>query len=501
MPNKHRPAQVGDTIAAIDMGSNSFHLAIARVMENNVQILHRVKQRVSLAEGMDDRGNLADAAMERGWACLAQFAQRLQESRISDLRLVATYALRQAPNRQPFLEHARTIINAPIEVIPGREEARLIFHGVSHAEELDVPTLVIDIGGGSTELIIGQDGEPFQLESLNMGCVSFHDRFFHDGKLSQKRFEKAIVAAQQQLEPLLERYQQQGWQAALGTSGTNKALTQVCASEFDKTLITRKSLEKLLLKLVEAGHIDKMGMDYLSDTRRPVLPAGLAVLLGCFRALEIDEMGFCDAALREGVIFEMANRAPQASVCQDTVEAMQRLYHVDTRHARRVAETACHLYRAQPGYDEELEELLFWGGQLHEVGLALNSKGVQRHSGYILANSNMAGFHLEQQQLLAFLGRWHRKRLDECEPPSLQLARNSQLQALLVSLRLAVIWHLGRRHHVDLPSVSWEKKGLELTLPQALSDDALLTADLEQETEHLKTAGWALKLIPGEAPA
>ncbi|MBW3140010.1 exopolyphosphatase [Ferrimonas balearica] len=493
MPHTQKPAQVGATIAAIDMGSNSFHLAIARVMENNVQILHRVKQRVSLAEGMDKQGNLAPAAMQRGWDCLAQFAQRLQESQISAVRLVATYALRQAPNRHDFLAPARDILDAPIEVIAGREEARLIFHGVSHAEELNEPTLVIDIGGGSTELIIGQDGEPFQLESLNMGCVSFQDRFFNEGKLSHKRFDKAIVSAQQQLEPLLERYRRQGWQATLGTSGTIKALAQVCQQEFEKPVITRKSLEKLVDKLAEAGHIDKMGMEYLSDTRRPVLPAGLSVLLGCFRALNIDEMRFCDAALREGVIFEMANRVPQASVCQHTVEAMQRLYHVDTQHARRVADTACQLYRAQPQHDEELEELLYWSGQLHEVGLALNSKGVQRHSGYIIANGNMAGFHLEQQQLLAFLGRWHRKRLDDCELPSLQLAKPTTLQRLLICLRLSVLWHLGRRHRIELPEVEWGKREVRLTLPAPLADDALLLADLEQENELLQTLGWELQ--------
>ncbi len=492
MPHSHRPAQVGDTIAAIDMGSNSFHLAIARVMENNVQILHRVKQRVSLAEGMDKSGNLSDAAMQRGLRCLAQFAQRLQESRISDLRLVATFALRQAPNRNRFLKQARLIFDQPIEVISGREEARLIFHGVSHAEELDVPTLVIDIGGGSTELIIGQDGEPFQLESLNMGCVSFQDRYFEQGKLSAKRFNKAILAAQQRLEPLLERYQQQGWQAVLGTSGTIKALAQVCLEEFGQPVIPRKSLEKLVENLAEAGHIDKMGMAYLSETRRPVLPAGLAVLLGCFRALEISEMGFCDAALREGVIFEMANRAPQPSVCQHTVEAMQRIYHVDVRHAKRVADTACHHYRAQANHEEGLEELLYWSGLLHEVGLALNSKGVQRHTGYILANSNMAGFYLEQQQLIAFLGRWHRKRLDDCEPPALELAKESQVLTLLVCLRLSVLWHLGRRHHVALPALRWEKRRVHLALPAPLLSDALLQADLEQEADHLKSIGWGL---------
>ncbi|MBY5992777.1 exopolyphosphatase [Ferrimonas balearica] len=499
MSKNARPARVGDTIAAIDMGSNSFHLAIARVLENNVQILHRVKQRVSLAEGMDEKGNLAQAAMERGWECLGQFAQRLQESRITDLRLVATFALRQAPNRRTFLDQARTIVDAPIEVIPGREEARLIFGGVSHTTELKDATLVVDIGGGSTEIIIGQGPEPVLLESLNMGCVSYRDRFFDGGKLSRKRFDKAVLSAQQQLEPLVERYQQQGWQQALGTSGTIKAIAQICQSEFDKPEISRKSLEKLVDRLSDAGHVDEMGLESLSDSRRPILPAGLAVLLGCFRALEIDRMRFCDAALREGVIFEMADRTPQQSVRQHTVEAMQRLNQVDVNHARRVATTAVYLYRQSSHHQEALESLLHWAGDLHEVGLSLNSKGVQRHSGYILANSNMAGFHLEQQQLLAYLVRWHRKRLDDCDLPELQLAKPAQLESLLICLRLAVLWHLGRRHHVALPECQWDKRTLTLSLPPELEEDQLLLADLDQEREHLEALGWALSGV--EPPA
>ncbi|GAA4901250.1 Ppx/GppA phosphatase family protein [Ferrimonas pelagia] len=490
----NQAARIGDTIAAIDLGSNSFHLAIARVLENRVQILHRVKQRVQLAEGMDDEGNLAEAAIARGLACLTQFAQHLQTSQISQIRVVATYALRRAPNRNRFVKPARKILNSRIDVIPGTEEARLIYRGVAQARQLENHNLVIDIGGGSTELVLGQGPTPILLESLDMGCVSYQDRFFADGKLSAKRFDKASLAAQQQLELLQERYTQLGWQHAIGCSGTIKAIAQLCGEPPLPGLITQDALESLCQRLSEHGLSDPR-FAHLSDSRLRVLPAGLAVLLGCFRALGIDNMQFCDAALREGVIVEMSGEQPHDSVCATTVAAMERLHHIDTTHASQVAQTAVSLYQQSSQPNDELSALLGWAGRLHEVGLSLNFKGMHRHTGYILAHSNLPGFTIEQQQLLALLGRFQRKRLDDFAPLELELASAQQQQQLLMALRLAVLWHLGRRHTLPPPRVTWHSDGLTLELNPSVQTEPLLLADLQQEQQLLAARSWQVKIV------
>ncbi|SHH35367.1 Ppx/GppA phosphatase family protein [Ferrimonas marina] len=485
-------ARIGDTIAAIDLGSNSFHLAIARVLENRVQILHRIKQRVQLAEGMDRAGNLAESAMERGLDCLAQFAQHLQSSQINQVRVVATYALRRAPNRHKFVKRANKILGTQIDVIPGREEARLIYRGVALSRELDQGNLVIDIGGGSTELIIGQGTDPVLLESLDMGCVSYQDRFFDEGKLSAKRFQRAILAAQQQLEPLLERYRNQGWQHAIGCSGTIKALTLLCHGDTEASL-SRDDLEQLRERIIDQGLSGK-GFETMSEARLRVLPAGLSVLLACFRSLKIDQLQFCDSALREGVILEMSGEQAQSSVCAETVAAMERLHHVDTHHGQQVAATARGLFSQHPEQSPECLALLGWAARLHEVGLSLNFKGMHRHTGYILGNSNLPGFTVEQQQLLAFLGRYQRKRLDECQPLVLQLASGQVQLAMLLCLRLSVLWHLGRRHDIPVPLPTWATHSLTLALPESLVSDPLLRADLLQEQQYLEGLGWQLEL-------
>ncbi|MFI3245800.1 MAG: exopolyphosphatase [Ferrimonas sp.] len=488
------PAYIGNTIAAIDLGSNSFHLAIARVLENRVQMLHRVKQRVQLAEGMDERGNLAEAAMERGLDCLRQFAEHLAASDINDVRIVATYALRSAPNRRRFLQQARKILDADIEVIAGTEEARLIFQGVAQAMELDKPSLLIDIGGGSTEFILGQGTKPQLMASLNMGCVSYHDRFFADGKLSNKRFDKAIVAAQQQLEPLLDRYRKHGWQQVIGCSGTIKALLSLCHNPHQPEQLTRTGLEQLKQTLVEHGHQALPLLKDLSDSRLKVLPAGLSVLLACFYSLEIDAMSFSNAALREGVISEMADTADHNSVRAQSVAAMERLHHVDTAHGHQVAATAMHFFRSSPYHNQALEQLLGWAGQLLEVGLSMNFRGMHRHSGYILSHSNLPGFTVEQQQLLGWLGRFQRKRLDGCKTADLQLCDEDSQRHLLVSLRLAALWHIGRRHQMAMPKLSWHRNKLVLLLPNDCPNKPLLDADLTQEQEWLSALDWRLEL-------
>ncbi|GAA5185917.1 Ppx/GppA phosphatase family protein [Ferrimonas gelatinilytica] len=489
-----QPVQVGDTIAAIDLGSNSFHLAIARVLENRIQLLHRVKQRVQLAEGMDEKGNLSETAMARGLNCLEQFAQQLNNSQISQVRAVATYALRRAPNRRQFLDPAHDRLGIPVAVIPGTEEARLIFRGVVQSQELKSGSLVIDIGGGSTELILGQGIEPQQLTSLNMGCVSYQSRHFPTEQPTPAQFQRAIIAARQQLEPLLSRYRSEDWTLAIGCSGTIKTLTGLCQPGDEPAPLERQSLEQLVAFIGHHGmaHPRFAG---LSDSRRRVLPAGLSILLACMRSLQIEAMTFCDSALREGVLAEMGGEAPHPSVCAQTVAAMERLHHIDTRHGQRVAQSAASLYLHCPEAVPDLMQLLHWAGRLHETGLSLNFRHRHRHTGYILANSNLPGFTLEQQQLLAHLGRFHRKKLESFEPLDSQLANAGQQRQLLMALRLAVVWHLGRRHDLPLPELQWLPQGYQLILPPALADDPLLQADLLREQRELASAPQPMQLF------
>ncbi|TKB49443.1 exopolyphosphatase [Ferrimonas sediminicola] len=483
----------GRILAAIDLGSNSFHLGIARVLDGSIQPMHRMKQRVQLAEEADEAGNLHPAAIERGVECLRQFSQRLNEMRFDEIRIVATYALRQAPNRREFIRQARQILDHPVEVISGREEARLIYVGVSQNQSLPFPTLVIDIGGGSTELIIGQGHEPRQMESLNMGCVSYQSRYFSDGKISPKRMRKAILAAEQQLEKLQQRYLRQGFHATVGCSGTIKAIASI-VNDGDLSLpVTLKQLEKLAKEVVECEQVEQLPFEHLADLRRKVLPSGLAILIACFRQLEIDQLEFSEHALREGVLSEMADEVLHQDVQKRTIGLLQKRYQLDRLHSERIFASASQLYhQGQLGPKTHLSWLGF-ASALHEIGLQINYRGIHRHGEYILTNTNLPGFTLEEQQLLAFLVRWHRKKLTGCEPPKLQLMDGEAILALLLPLRLAVLMHLGRRHHIPLPKLQVKKRTLRLNFGDNLREDDLLATDLELESQHLAELGWQLE--------
>lgn len=482
----------GRILAAIDLGSNSFHLGIARAIASDIQPMHRLKQRVQLAEDSDEDGNLCPAAIDRGLECLKQFSQRLSEMQFDQIRIVATYALRQAPNRYQFIEQARAILDYPIEVIPGREEARLIFHGVCQNQVVDQPTLVIDIGGGSTELIIGQGHTPIELESLSMGCVSFQSRFFPEGKLSPKRMKRAILAAEQQLELLQQRYLRTGFEAAIGCSGTIKAIA-LLLNDGDLTVpINRKALQQLARQVGDCEHVDQLPFEQLAELRRKVLPSGLAILLACFRQLEIEQMQFSEFALREGVLSELANQQSHLDIQARTIQSLQQRYQLDTRHSVRIQVSAQQLYRQFEVSKKRLGRWLEYAAALHEIGLQVNYRGIHKHGEYILSNANLSGFNTEEQSLLAFLVRWQRKKLTGCPSPPLQMLSNSQLWPLLIALRLSIMLHLGRRHHIALPQLQQQEKTLMLTFSAQLSDDDLLLADLEQEQQHLAELGWQL---------
>ncbi|MCG3745708.1 exopolyphosphatase [Vibrio cincinnatiensis] len=494
-------AAVSREIAAIDLGSNSFHMVVAKVVEQDLQLISRHKQRVRLAAGLDEQKNLDHAAMERGLECLAMFAERLQGFTSDNVRIAATHTLRQANNAHLFLQRARDVIPFPIEIIPGSEEARLIYLGVAHTQPQADSMLVVDIGGGSTELVIGQGFEAELVNSKQMGCVSYTERFFANGKLSKKKFAQAILAAEQKLESIASQYRKKGWQMAFGSSGTVKAINEVLVGlGEDNGLITQERLCKLTEKLCEWDCIDEIQLEGLTEDRKPVFAAGVAILSAIFSALKIKEMHFSDGALREGLLYEMEDRFKYTDIRLRTAEHLASKHLVDLEHAAKVKGYAKE-FLAQVSEslglkaNNELFSLLEWAALLHEVGLSINLQAFHRHSAYILQHTNMPGFNSEQQRVLATLARFQRKALKLGEMSEFSLFKKKHLIGLIRILRLAIVLN-GQRNDEPLPELrliahddEWQLLCLET---HWLENNKLLHADLLAEQEYWQNVGWTL---------
>jgi exopolyphosphatase/guanosine-5'-triphosphate,3'-diphosphate pyrophosphatase len=494
---------VPDILAAVDLGSNSFHMVVARYIHGQIVIMDRLREMVRLGAGVEENGRIDKDVAARAFACLERFGQRLRDMHADSVRVVGTNALRRARRKQAFLERAREALGHPIEIISGMEEARLIYSGVAHT----VPTepgrrLVCDIGGGSTELIIGEGNEPLELESLQMGCVSLSERFFSDGKLSLKRLNSARVAARLELEPIQAAYRRRGWQTSYGSSGTVRAIGDV-VRELDPAAkgITVAGLEKVLRYIGEAGHVRELKLSTLTEDRRPVFPGGLAILMEVLSVLEISELRIADGAMREGLLYDMVGRLTDEDARERTVRAMQRRYHVDFAQAERVEATALEFLsgtRDTWKLTDPLADLgLKWASRLHEMGLDVSHNGYHRHGAYLTENADMPGFSREEQRLLARLIGGHRRKLtleglEELVPPWDRTA-----VYLIVLLRLAVLLHRGRSP-AALPDIQLTAKprSLEIKFPARwLREHPLTTADLQQEIDHLKPHGFRLRVF------
>ena len=490
-------------VAALDIGSNSFHLVVARIVAGSVQILHRVKQKVRLAEGLNEDNVLSDEAIERGLVTLRVVAESLKGFEPDSVRIVATHTLRRARNAHQFINAAKEILPYPIEVISGVEEARLIFSGVAHTSHADGQQLVIDIGGGSTEFVIGEGFNPLICRSLQMGCVSFTQRFFASGELTQKSFERAITTAEQELEPIEGKYKKLGWVQCIGTSGTIRSLFSLCQQNRPNghdVPITLKRLRNLMKQFVSAGHIDKLDYPDLSDDRRVVIAGGLAILIAVFKALEIETLVYSPAALREGVLYQMEDELHNADIRGRTASSLATRYDVDTTQATMVLNTSLQLFtqveKVWKLKHSDFKSMLGWAALLHEVGIQINSRGVQRHSAYILANVDMPGFTQEQQLLLATLVRFHRKKIRKNDLPDFNLYEASAVKHLIALLRLGVLLNLKRQENF-IPEIRVEAKktGLTLLFPKGwLDEKPIISADLAQESVYWKTIGLELKV-------
>jgi exopolyphosphatase/guanosine-5'-triphosphate,3'-diphosphate pyrophosphatase len=388
-----------DYIAAVDLGSNSFHMIIARFEDGQLDVVDRLREQVQLGAGLDRYKRLTPETRQRALECLGRFGQRLRDLPQGSVRAVGTNTLRMARNSDTFLLEAERALGHPIEIIAGREEARLIYLGVAGSIADDRgQRLVIDIGGGSTEYIIGMRSEPFYRESLFMGCVSFAKRFFAKGRITRAALNRAEIAARQELQTIETFYRQVGWAQAIGASGTILAIARVLqANGWGDGTITRAGLDSLRAALLAKGQVEKLDFEGLRRDRAPIFPSGVAILSASFDMLQIERMQVSDGALREGLLYELLGRIHHEDVREKTVAVTVAVLversRLDTSHAERVAATAAMLFTqvaAGWGLDAEDGQLLQWAARLHEVGLSVAHNQFHRHGAYILTHADLA---------------------------------------------------------------------------------------------------------------
>ncbi len=496
MPATPQPTQ----LAAVDLGSNSFHMVVARVVDGELLIVDRLRDPVRLAAGLDGDNRLSIEASERALDCLERFGHRLGHMPRSAVRVVGTNTLRKARGARAFLRHAEAAIGHEIEIISGQEEARLIYLGVSHDLSDDSGRrLVVDIGGGSTELIVGERFETLQCDSLHMGCVSWTRRFFPDGRIDRERFRAAELAAGVELRGLEETYANLGWREAVGASGTITSLNETAlALGLDEHGLTRAALRDLRRALIEAGSTEAVELPGISAERAAVLPGGLAILRAVFGALSVPCMRASSSALREGLLYDLLGRIRHEDVRDRTIRRLQERYAVATDHAARVERTALDLFvRVSEAWEIDPEEgalFLSWGARLHEVGLAISHSGYHKHGAYLVTHSDLPGFSRTERELLAFLVRTHRRKLNDNLLRSLPPGRARNALRLSVLLRLAVVLHRARKDHA-LPAFEAKatRSGLDLRFePGWLAEQALTRTDLENAAELLSAVGFGL---------
>jgi exopolyphosphatase/guanosine-5'-triphosphate,3'-diphosphate pyrophosphatase len=498
MPDTHFIAP--RTIAAVDLGSNSFHLIVAQIENGQLQVIDRLKEMVRLGAGLDNKKRLSEEVQERALDCLSRFGQRLRDLPLHAVRAVGTNPLRQIRDGGEFLQKAERALNHPIEIVAGHEEARLVYLGVAHGlaggEER---RLVVDIGGGSTELIIGAGMESRNRESLFMGCVSFSQRFFPDGKITPQLMNAAVIAGRLEIRPVQTVYENGNWELAVGSSGSIRSIRDVVQAQgWADRGISRKSLKKLRKAIIEAGSIDALKLEGLSDNRRPVFAGGVAVLSAVFKALNIEQMRVSDLALREGLLFELLGSIRHHDVRDRTVSTLVQRYGLDQGQGKRVAETALSLLdQVEASWklaDSEFRSLLHWSATLHEIGVAISHDSYHKHGAYILANADLAGFSRQSQGSLAVLVRAHRRKFPSSQFNDLGKEFREHSKRLAILLRLSVLLHRGRSpQRKPRLGIMAEKHNVILSFPgNWLEEHPLTAAELEREAKYLDSAGYFL---------
>ena len=485
------------TVAAVDLGSNSFHMIVAQGDRSGFTVVDRIKERVRLASGLSKKGRMHGGVGDRAVACLERFGQRLRDLPRGAVRTVGTNTFRQVRDGGSFLERCETALGRRIEIISGDEEARLVYRGVAHdvthrSGGHDERRLVVDIGGGSTECVVGEARRVVVASSLYMGCVTYTARWFPGGRLSKSRMSDARIAAGNELEPIVRRVADADWSVAVGSSGTALAIRAALeANGWSKGRITAAGLRRLRKEIQSAKEVERLRIEGISDQRTPVIAGGVAIMQAVFDAFDVDEMDTSPAAVREGVVLGLLGVPGHEDARDATVAAMQERYGVDVEHARRVERTALALFEhvadAWKIAGADNRRLLAWAARLHEIGLSVSRPGYQRHSAYLIRWSDMPGFSRGEQGLLAAVVRAHRRKaglelFEELPKEDGRLAR-----CLCVLLRLARRLNRSRGPRPPVPaSVEPFSDGLTVTFREGWLEEHPLTAyDLYEEARRV----------------
>jgi exopolyphosphatase/guanosine-5'-triphosphate,3'-diphosphate pyrophosphatase len=491
----------GAVLAAIDLGSNSFHLIVTKVEHDEVRTVETLSEKVQLGAGLQD-GILSEEAMLRGLECLSRFKQVLDSVTPFRIHIVGTNALRQARNRREFTRRAESLLAVRVNVIYGPEEARLVYLGVAHTLADDENSrLVIDIGGGSTEFIVGQRFEPQKMDSLQLGCVSYNRTFFKAGTITRKRYQRAYQAARLEVSHIRHRYHRGHWQEAVGASGTLQAIELILQNfRWSEAGITRNGLTCLEEALLVFDNIENIDIQGLSETRRNVILSGVAITAGIFDELQIEVMRCSPGALREGVIYDLLGRLSHEDVRERTINALMQRYNSDAEIAGTVERRARILYLATRK-DWDLHpndwELLRWAARSHEIGMAISHKHYNRHGAYLLRNADLPGFSQEEQETLALLVLCHRRKLQAREFETVTEPDVDHLQRMIVLMRLANLFkYVEQLEFLPEFRVTAEEKTVQMQFPEQWLQQHPLTAyELRNEKEQLKRIGFRLKVI------
>lgn len=489
--------------AAIDLGSNSFHLAIAEYDGHTLRVIGRLKEKVQLAAGLDQNDRLSGEAIQRGLNCLKLFAERIRDIDRQYVTVVGTYTLRKATNAAAFVKQAETILGHTIDILPGREEARLIYDGVSHNHPDLKKALVIDIGGGSTEVIIGEQFEPEIMDSLSLGCVT-SKRFFPDEKITEENFNKAAIHAAIEVSEVKKFYHKMNWEHCLGTSGSIESVYKVLSDlNLAQGFITFEHLKFLKQKLIEIGDFKKVKFSGLTESRKSTFTCGAAILYGLFETLNIDKMHIADASLREGILLELAEELKGNDIRHKTVASLMNRFNVDQEHAFQVRQSAQLIFDQTADlwgiYDPIYKNYLDWACDLHEIGLSISFSKLRMHSAYIVQYGDMPGFSQQTKDSLAAIIANQKKKLF---PEQLAEKYDPQPALLAITriLRLAILFNVKRDNHniQGLRFILEGQQDLTIQIPeQWASEHQLIIAELNREANYLSyhQIGLTVKIV------
>jgi len=479
--------------AAVDLGSNSFHMIVAEISNNQLHVIDRHKDMVRLANGLNKKGYLSDKKIDEAIASLEKIGQRIAHIPKSHLRIVGTNTLRKAKNSEDFIVKAAVALGKPIDVISGREEARILYLGVAHSLASNQgKRLVIDIGGGSTELIIGEEFNPLLRESLHMGCVSYTKKFFEDGVISRQNWNEAILNARRQLLPIVSKYTTEGWNMVIGASGSMRSTEKVIVeNKFSAQGIDSVGLERLINRCFEIGHIDQLDkLLGLSSRRLPVFIAGLAIIKALFDSLLFTEIQCSIGALREGIVYDLSGRLHHNDIRDRTIRKLVTQFEIDVPQTRRVYKSIELLKRiSNVKLNESQDDLLEWAAHLHELGLKISHSHFEKHAAYILINADMPGFSTQEQLKLSVLISLQRRKLNKEWLNKLSSQQYLKLLPLIIILRSAVLLNRPRVDiSLEIQEITIKGNNVQAVFKTGwLNNHPLTRADLQSEVKYLKT--------------